>query len=119
MSLMPKWAPKAGATGRRRCCRLVQTVVNTSSLRVMRGAALLVVALAVAFSTSFMQRIVDLSDATISADGTRIAFVVSRVDESHNRYDDAVEVKDLRTGSTLLIGAPGQTVSNIAWSPTS
>src|SRR5579872_1430918 len=97
-------------------CKLSSILV---SLSVMRGAALLIVALAVAFSTSFMQRIVDLSDATISSDGTRIAFVVSRVDESQNRYDDAVEVKDLRTGSTLLIGAPGQTVSNIAWSPTS
>ncbi len=62
-------------------------------------------------------RIVQLSSAVISPDGTQIAFDVSRADMPHNRYDDTLEVYDRRT-QTLRALAPGhRVIDTIRWSP--
>ena len=52
------------------------------------------------FSIAAMQRIAGVSGAVISPDGSRVAFVVSRTDLEHNRYDDVLEIYDRRTRVT-------------------
>ena len=69
------------------------------------------------FSIEAMQRIAGVSGATISPDGTRVAYVVSRVNVEHNRYDDELEVYDRRTNTTSSLSTGHRSVSGAAWSP--
>ena len=69
------------------------------------------------FSIAAMQRIAGVSGAVISPDGSRVAFVVSRTDLEHNRYDDVLEIYDRRTRITHAASAGFRSVSGAAWSP--
>src|ERR1700694_962024 len=78
-----------------------------------------ILALAVGFTLSSMERVVTLANATISPNATRVAFVVSRVDREHNRYDDMLQIYNLKTGATASLGGSAQSIDHLAWSPDS
>jgi dipeptidyl aminopeptidase/acylaminoacyl peptidase len=64
-----------------------------------------------------MAQVVGLSSATIASDGRRIAFVAARVDEQNNRYDDTLEIYDLRSRTMRAESRGPTSIGNIAWSP--
>ena len=69
------------------------------------------------FSLQALSNVASLSNATISQDGTRIAFVVSRVDAAHNDYDDSLDVYDRRSQTIRRLAAQHSSIGNIAWTP--
>jgi dipeptidyl aminopeptidase/acylaminoacyl peptidase len=78
---------------------------------------LIIFAAIAGFTLQALAQVVRLSGAVIASDGSRIAFVASRVDEQNNRYDDTLEIYDLRS-RTMHAESRGHTsVGNIAWSP--
>ncbi|HLI97755.1 MAG TPA: S9 family peptidase [Candidatus Baltobacteraceae bacterium] len=69
------------------------------------------------FGIGDWSRIVQLSSAVISPDGTQIAFDVSRADMANNRYDDTLEVYDRRTHTLRALASGHRVVDTIRWSP--
>ncbi len=70
------------------------------------------------FTLSSLARVVDLSNATIDPSGTKIAFVISRVDLAHNGLDDTLALYDLRTKTLRELSGGRRTIGYLAWSPT-
>lgn len=68
------------------------------------------------FSLQALAQVVSLSNATISPDATHVAFVVSRADQAHNRYDDTLEFLVLPSKALVALGGH-RSVGNLAWSP--
>jgi len=79
--------------------------------------ALIILFASATFSLQGLQQLVSLSNATISPDGARIAFVASRVDFNRNRYDDTLEIYDRRSKELRSASADHTSVGNLAWSP--
>ncbi|HKU81763.1 MAG TPA: hypothetical protein VJP76_06290, partial [Candidatus Tumulicola sp.] len=69
------------------------------------------------FSLAAMNGIVQLSDAAISPDGARIAFVSETAVLDDNSYRDRLWAYDLRAGRLRLIGAPRASYATPTWSP--
>lgn len=69
------------------------------------------------FDIDAMQSIANLSLPTITPDGRRIAFVVSRVNLEHNRYDDDLELYDRTTNSLRALAPAHRSIDALAWSP--
>ncbi len=69
------------------------------------------------FSLQALLNVVSLSNATISPDATRIAFVVSRVDAARNGHDDALDVYDRRSQTIRRLAAQYTSVGNLGWTP--
>jgi len=69
------------------------------------------------FTVSAMEGIVTLSLATISPDGSKVAFVATRVDLEHNRRNDALELYDRTSGLLTRLAHAHRSVEAIAWSP--
>jgi dipeptidyl aminopeptidase/acylaminoacyl peptidase len=72
---------------------------------------------AAVFSIAAMQSIVNLSLPAITADGTKIAFVASRVETGKNRLNDTLEVYDRGTRALRTLAVGHRSVDAIAWSP--
>jgi dipeptidyl aminopeptidase/acylaminoacyl peptidase len=77
------------------------------------------IALSAAFSLDAMARIVAVSDAAISPDGTKIAFVAERAVLERNAYDDELWTFDLRTRRLRRYGEGHRSYSSPQWSPDS
>jgi dipeptidyl aminopeptidase/acylaminoacyl peptidase len=77
----------------------------------------LAASIAALFSIPAMQHIVTLREATISPDASRIAFVASRADLNRNRYDDTLEIYDMKSRRLRSISVRHDSVGAIAWSP--
>lgn len=69
------------------------------------------------FTVEAMHRLVGLSLATISPDGGRVAFVVSRTDLPHNRYNDSLTLYDRTSGSITALARSHRSIDALAWSP--
>jgi dipeptidyl aminopeptidase/acylaminoacyl peptidase len=79
----------------------------------------LAIALSAAFSLDAMARVVDVSDAVISPDGTKIAFVAERSVLERNAYDDELWTYDPRAGNLRRLAAAHRSFSSPQWSPDS
>ena len=79
----------------------------------------LAIALSAAFSLDAMARVVDVSDAAISPDGTKIAFVAERSELERNAYDDELWTYDLRAGRMRRFASAHRSFSSPQWSPDS
>jgi dipeptidyl aminopeptidase/acylaminoacyl peptidase len=77
------------------------------------------IALSAAFSLDAMAKIVSVSDAAISPDGTKIAFVAERSVLERNGYDDELWTYDLRSGRLRRLAAAHRSFSSPQWSPDS
>lgn len=69
------------------------------------------------FSLAAMSRIVNLSDAAIAPDGSRVAFVSETADLEHNAYRDRLWAYDLRARRLRLLGTVRASYAAPAWSP--
>ncbi|HTA38985.1 MAG TPA: prolyl oligopeptidase family serine peptidase, partial [Candidatus Acidoferrales bacterium] len=72
-----------------------------------------------AFSLDAMAKIVSVSDAAISPDGTKIAFVAEHPVLERNAYDDELWTYDLRAQRLRRLGAGHRSFSSPQWSPDS
>jgi dipeptidyl aminopeptidase/acylaminoacyl peptidase len=71
---------------------------------------------AAAFSLEAMARLVDLSDAAIAPDGTRVAFVASHAVLASNEYRGQLWLCDLRSRRLRLLDAKHASYSQPQWS---
>jgi dipeptidyl aminopeptidase/acylaminoacyl peptidase len=79
----------------------------------------LAIALSAAFSLDAMARVVDVSDAAISPDGTKIAFVAERSVLERNAYDDELWTYDIRAARLRRVAPAHRSFSSPQWSPDS
>ena len=77
----------------------------------------LLAAAAAGFTLQSLARVVSLSEATISPDGSQIAFVATRIDDDRNRTVDTLERFDLRSSRSVALGPTHQSIGSLAWSP--
>ncbi len=68
------------------------------------------------FDVDAMQRIVNVSNAVISPDGNRIAYLASRNVLERNTSVDALHVYDLRNGSDRTVPFAHESYSGLEWS---
>jgi dipeptidyl aminopeptidase/acylaminoacyl peptidase len=69
------------------------------------------------FSIEAMQRVVELSDAAIAPDGSRVAFVTSQADLEHNTYPSELWTYELSARRLRRLGAARASYSSPAWAP--
>ncbi len=70
------------------------------------------------FSPDDLQRIVGLSSPQLSPDGTRVALVVTRIDEIEDKYVRELDLVDVRTHAVRVLTIARPELSDPAWSPT-
>ncbi len=69
------------------------------------------------FSIGAMEQIVNLSLPAISGNAQNIAFVASRADLDHNRFDDRLQVYDRQMHSLRTLAPAHRSIDALAWSP--
>ncbi len=88
---------------------------------VFAAAAFVLAATSIASARPFelndLKSLVGVSEATINPAGTQIAFIVSRPDYKHDRYDREIDLYDLQSKSTRPLVIDRKGIGELAWSP--